>query len=120
MFVHQSMGGVPVHYINACRSALTSMCGFFPSRASGECRPAGADLVEGCVQRQEGQNAAAQVGRAASYSLWHLFNSGLCERQSDREDAHPAPGGGKGESSSRVDSLKGCSHVTFPRVDPIL
>lgn len=73
------------------------MCGSFFSRAAGEPRPAGADLVKGRVQRQERQDAAAQVGRAAGYSLWHLFDSGLGQRQSGWEDAHPAPGGRKGE-----------------------
>lgn len=70
----------------------------FSSRASSECRPAGADLVEGRVQRQERQDSAAQVGRAAGHSLWNLFDRGLCERQPHWEDAHPAAGGGKGES----------------------
>lgn len=78
----------------------TNICAWaFSPRASSECGPAGADLAERRVQRQEGQDSAAQVGRAAGHSLWHLFDRGLCERQPHREDAHPAPGGGKGESS---------------------
>lgn len=73
--------------------------GFFPSRASSECRPAGADPAERRFQRQKGQVTAAQVGRAAGHPLRHLSNRGLRQRQPDWEDAHPAPGGGKGESS---------------------
>lgn len=71
----------------------------FSSRTSHECRPARAHSAKRRVQRQEGQDAAAQVGRAAGHPLWHLSNRGLGERQPDREDAHLTPGGGKGESS---------------------
>lgn len=73
------------------------MCGLFSSRASSECRPAGADPAERRIQRQEGQVAAAQVGRAAGHPLRHLSNRGLRQGQPDWEDAHPPPGGGKGE-----------------------
>lgn len=71
----------------------------FSSRASSECRPAGADPAERRIQRQERQVAAAQVGRAAGHPLRHLSNRGLRQRQPDGEDAHPALGGGKGGSS---------------------
>lgn len=89
-----------MHEIDACRSTLTSACGILSSRASGERRPAGEDLVERCVQRQEGQDAAAQVGGAAGHPLRYMFDRGLRQRQPDREDAHPAAGGGEGESSA--------------------
>lgn len=75
------------------------MCGLFSSRASSECRPAGADPAERSIQRQKGQVAAAQVGRTAGHPLRHLSNRGLRQRQPDWEDAHPAPSGRKGESS---------------------
>ncbi|CAF89382.1 unnamed protein product, partial [Tetraodon nigroviridis] len=66
---------------------------------SGECGPAGADPAEGRFQRPEGQVAAAQVGGAAGHPLRHLSHRGLRQGQLDREDAHPAPGGGKGRGS---------------------
>lgn len=90
-----------------CRSTLNPCVWAFPFRASSECRPAGEDPSERRVQRQEGQVTAAQVGGAAGHPLWHLSNRGLCQRQPDWEDAHPAPGGRKGKSSLFV------SHTTF-------
>lgn len=62
-----------------------------------ECRPAGADPAERRFQRPEGQVAAAQMGRTAGLPLRHLSNRGLRQGQLDGEDAHPAPGGGKGQ-----------------------
>lgn len=66
---------------------------------SGECRPAGADAAERRFQRPKGQVAAAQMGGTAGHPLRHLSNRGLRQGQPDGEDAHPAPGGGKGQGS---------------------
>lgn len=93
-----------------CRSLLISLYGCFfffsfGSRASSECRPAGANTAERCLQCQKGQVAAAQVGGATGHPLWHLSDRGLCQRQSDGEDAYPASGGREGESSVFLTAL---------------
>ena len=94
-------GGVGVlqNQMDVCPSTLTSGCGLFSSRASGERRPAGAHSAERRVQRQEGKDPAAQVGRAEGHPLWHLSDRGLREGQPDWEVAHLTPGGGEGERS---------------------
>lgn len=81
---------------SALTSPPASAGALLSSRVSGERGPAGADPAERRFQRPEGQVAAAQVGGAAGLPLRHLSNRGLCQGQHDGEDAHPAPGGGKG------------------------
>lgn len=86
----------------------------FDSRASSECRPAGANTAERCLQCQKGQVAAAQVGGATGHPLWHLSDRGLCQRQPDGEDAYPAAGGWEGESSVFLTDLLtfNCPHYS--------
>lgn len=77
---------------------------------SRECRPAGADPAERRFQRAEGQVAAAQMGGAAGHPLRHLSNRGLRQGQLDGEDAHPAPGGGKGQESCPLRRSSAATH----------